>query len=55
MKPFLQHHDEHKIGPDELYTRLESSPLGLTSDEALKRQQTYGFNVLEEKEKQSLV
>jgi sodium/potassium-transporting ATPase subunit alpha len=43
--------DEHKINLDELFKRLGSSTQGLSSDEASKRHQTYGFNVLEEKEK----
>lgn len=55
MKPFLQNHDEHKINLDELYKRLDSAPQGLSSEGASKRQQTYGFNVLEGKEKQSLI
>ena len=55
MKPFLQKNDEHKIDLDDLYKRLDSTPQGLSSEEASKRQQTYGLNVLEEKEKESLI
>lgn len=55
MEPFLQTNDEHKIHLDELHKRLDSSPQGLSSEEASKRQQKYGFNVLEEKEKQPVI
>ena len=55
MEPFLQKQDEHKITLEDLYKRLDTTAQGLSSEDASKRHQTYGFNVLEEKEKQSLI
>ena len=46
--------DEHKIGLDELYDRLAAVPGGLSSEEALRRQQEYGLNELEGKKKKSI-
>ncbi|MEW6601039.1 MAG: HAD-IC family P-type ATPase, partial [Nitrospirota bacterium] len=43
------HNDEHKILLDELYRRVDSSPLGLSPQEVTKRRLSYGLNVLEEK------
>jgi sodium/potassium-transporting ATPase subunit alpha len=55
MEPFLQKHDEHKITLEDLYKRLDTTAQGLSSEDASKRHKKYGFNVLEEKEKQSLI
>src|SRR5210317_1271523 len=55
MAPFLQKNDEHKIALEDLYKRLDTTAQGLSSEDASKRHQTDGFNVLEEKEKQSLI
>lgn len=55
MKPFIQNSDEHKINLDDLFKRLNSSSQGLATEDAVKRQQKYGFNVLEEKEKKSIL
>lgn len=41
--------DEHKVSLEELYTRVDSSALGLSEQEVKTRQGKYGFNVLEEK------
>ncbi len=55
MESLLQRSDEHKIDLEELYKRLDITAQGLSSEEASKRHQTFGFNVLEEREKKSLV
>ncbi|UCH44568.1 MAG: hypothetical protein JSV11_09725 [Nitrospiraceae bacterium] len=55
MEPYLQKYDEHKIPLEDLCKRLDSTGQGLSSEDASKRHQTYGFNVLEEKEEQSLI
>lgn len=47
--------DEHKIGLDVLYTRLNSSAKGLASEEAAARQKEQGLNLLEETEKRSVL
>ncbi len=47
--------DEHKIDLEELFRRLNTNENGLSSAEAEKRQQQYGFNVLEIKRKVPLV
>ena len=47
--------DEHCIELNELLKRLTCSKEGLTTEEALERQKHYGLNVLEEKEKPSLI
>ncbi|KPJ97457.1 MAG: hypothetical protein AMK71_13300, partial [Nitrospira bacterium SG8_35_4] len=47
--------DEHKIFIEDLYKRLDASEQGLSTEEAARRQRQFGFNVLDEKEKQSLV
>ena len=39
----------HSLQLDDIYTRLESSPQGLTSGEVARRQELYGFNELQEK------
>jgi sodium/potassium-transporting ATPase subunit alpha len=55
MAFFSLQNDEHKINLNELYKRLDSLPQGLTFEEASKRQQAYGFNILEEKEKHLVI
>jgi sodium/potassium-transporting ATPase subunit alpha len=55
MGSFHQNDDEHKINLDDLYKRLNATSDGLFSGEVAKRQHAYGFNVLEEKEKQPII
>ncbi len=47
--------DEHVIGIEDLFKRLDTNESGLSSDEACKRQQQYGYNVLEIKKKVPLI
>ncbi len=54
VTPVLKN-DEHKIKLEELCSRLDASLNGIASNEAAKRQHKYGLNVLEEKEKKSVV
>jgi sodium/potassium-transporting ATPase subunit alpha len=55
MVNLLPQNDEHCIELDEFFKRLKCSNEGLSSEEALNRQSEYGLNVLEEKEKRSLI
>jgi sodium/potassium-transporting ATPase subunit alpha len=55
MVDLLPQNDEHCIELDEFFKRLKCSNEGLSSEEALNRQREYGLNVLEEKEKRSLI
>src|SRR3972149_2769116 len=43
--------NEHKIGLEELFERLKTSPRGLTEPEAAQRRRAFGLNVIEEKKK----
>ncbi|UCD35714.1 MAG: cation-transporting P-type ATPase, partial [Nitrospiraceae bacterium] len=47
--------DEHRISLEELFKRIESSPQGLSSAEAARRQLQFGPNILEMKEQVPLV
>jgi len=47
--------DEHKLSLEELYHRVDSSPKGLSQDEAEKRQQEYGYNIFQAKKKAPLI
>ncbi|MBC8500414.1 MAG: HAD-IC family P-type ATPase [Nanoarchaeota archaeon] len=47
--------DEHKISLKELYKRVDSSEKGLSNEEAQKRLQEYGKNIIEEKEDVPLI
>lgn len=47
--------DEHKLPLDVLFARLNCSQKGLSSFDVTKRQQEHGLNLLEEKEKKSIV
>ena len=43
----------YQLNKDEIFERLQSSPSGLTYDEALKRLEKFGPNRLAEEEKTS--
>ncbi|ODS39326.1 MAG: ATPase [Candidatus Altiarchaeales archaeon WOR_SM1_86-2] len=47
--------DEHKISLEEFYKRIRSSEWGLSTKEAEKRLNEYGFNILETKKKVPLI
>jgi sodium/potassium-transporting ATPase subunit alpha len=47
--------DEHKIGLDDLLKRLDTDENGLSGAEAVKRQEQYGYNILEIKKKVPLI
>lgn len=45
----------YKKSPEELYEELQSSPGGLTSEEAKKRLEEHGFNEIAEKDRRTLL
>ncbi|HML04295.1 MAG TPA: cation-transporting P-type ATPase [Methanobacterium sp.] len=54
-KPSSEDLDIYKPSPEEVYSKLDTSPMGLSEDEAQKRLEKYGPNQIEEVKKTPLI